>query len=193
MLFIALFSLMAGFLLNEEACLNRICRSLAYAHEGWLVIRSELGILIVTAACLAAFLKGLGWVLFLAPYYEEAWLLPAGLFFAGNVLAVKRMRGLFYTPWLTLMGIMCAGEIRVFQGVFTVVVVYALVTKDAWAGLKLWQPAFCFFVLLFFSFPQGLYWIVLVLTACIISGRQSPFNDMIIKYFGKILGWRVTT
>ena len=139
MLFIALFSLTFGFLLNEEACLARICRNLAYDHEGWLLVKSEYGVLLLAAACTLAFLKGYCAVRFLGPYFEEAWALPAGLFFFGNVIAVSRVQGLFYTPWLALMGIMCAGELEVFQGVMTVAVVGSLATWNIQTGLKLWQ------------------------------------------------------
>ena len=193
MLFVAIFSLALGFLLNEEACLNRVCRNLAYPHEGWLLINSDRGVLIIAAACVFAFLKGCAAVHFLGPYYGETWFLPSGLYFMGNVLAVKRVRGLFYTPWFALLGVMYSGELKVFQGVFTVVVVSALVTRNPWVGTRLWQPAFFLLVLLYARLPEGLFWIGIIAAARTISGRQSPFTDKLIRYFGKISGWRVTT
>lgn len=157
MLFIALFSVTLGFLLNEEACLNRICRNLGYAHEGWLLIKCEYSVLLLAGACAVAFLKGYGVVRLLGPYFAGAWAVPAGLFFFGNVLAARRVQGLFYTPWIALMGIMCAGKPAVFQGVMTVLAVCWLVTREVRIGIKLWLPTMLVLTLLFFNIPQGLF------------------------------------
>lgn len=193
MFFLSLVSLGVGFILNEEASVKRLSRKLFYEHEGWLVVENGKGIWLISAACVLAFLKGYGWGVVLQSGGAPGWHLAGCLYVLGNVLAVHRINGLFYTPWLALTGMILSCNTAVFQGLLTFWAVSWLLTRKIKTGLKLWRSFFCLFVIIFMEFPELLVWIVTFFLACIFSRRQSPFAAGLIKYFEKISGWRVTT
>ncbi|MCR4442734.1 MAG: hypothetical protein QHH10_10430 [Peptococcaceae bacterium] len=191
-MFLAALSLAAGFLLNEEASLDRLCRRMVYPHPGWMVFKDNLGLLVFILAWVFAFLKGYAWGLFLKNGNRE-FLAASGLYVIGNVLAVRKAKGLFFTPWLAVLGLMAAQKVQVFQGSLTVLAVSWLASRDLEKGLKLWQASFLFFLLFFSSWAEGLWWAGIFAAAALISGRQSPFLKSAIKYFEKNMRWRVPT
>lgn len=185
MFFLMLMSLTAGFLLNEEASLRRLCQKLSYAHEGWLVLREGVSIFLLAAACIAALVKGVGWSLLIKNLLMDGWFLPASLYVLGNMLAVIRTGGLGYTPWLALIGILGAVYYPVAQGILTVIAVAFLLTRHFLTAWKWGRVSL--FLLVFIYVPGGekVWWGALLLATWIFSAKQALIPARIIEYLEK--------
>lgn len=182
-MFIILLSFVVGFLFNEEVALRRICRGLAYEHEGWFILEENKSLLILGMAWVLALLKAVAWGVFLKLYFPIPWVwfLPAGLYLMGNLLAVYRIDGFYYTPWLSLLGIILVRSIPLFQGIFTVLVVTYLLTRRFSTSFYLGQVTFCILVFFYLSPSEGVFWIILILLKYILSSNQAPFFPKLIK------------
>jgi len=104
MLLILLLSFSVGYLLNEEQALRRICKNMSYPHEGWLVMQTNQALGGFIGSFIVSFSKAFLWAKLVSttPNYAH---LAMVLYICGNMIAVKQINGLYYTPWLTLLGI----------------------------------------------------------------------------------------
>ena len=194
MFFLSVFAFVTGYLLNEESSIARICEKRAMLPLGWFVLNEKSSLWIFSLAGVIAFLKGYAWALCLLMNIRTDYAFVFGVFYsAGNIAAAKRAHGLIFTPVLVVLGIFFAVNQPVFQLTITALAVAALFTRKLRFSISAARVVFSFALLIYASLSEFLCWTILVLAACIISNEESPFRTGLIKYFGRILRWRVTT
>lgn len=187
-----LLSLAAGFFLNEEASLKRLCKSLSYQHEGWLVLYTRLGVALFTAAVFVSFLKGHVFALLFWSDMTLQSLLPVYMYLLGNILAVRHVGGIFYTPWLALAGLVLSRSSMVIQFSLAIAVALVMLTRNLSLSLFAARVALCLALFFLLDWAECFYCLFLIITACVFSLRQSPTTRFLIRYVGKIFRWRVT-
>lgn len=187
MLFCSIGSLLAGYLLNEEASLKRICQNLSHPHLGWCLLKYDLAFFIMVLYIIMAFLKSWIFAVLLRDNLNVFWGFPASLYCIGNTLAAARGKGLFYTPWIVLMGIVLARNPVVFQGALTAFSVGLIITKNISLSVDIWLLGIAVFILLFTGFPESICWLSTIALTYIISGRHSPIRDHVNKIICKEL------
>lgn len=181
MIFLSLFSILAGYFLNEEASLSRICCNLNYDHEGWLLLCIPKSIWIFGVGFFISIIKGYCWGIMLISLCSNYSFFAAGLYVIGNIIAVYRYQGLFYTPWLALGGITLAYSPGIVQGMMTVIVVCFILTRRFKQSFFAGILAYSLLVLVNLTFYEGAYWNFIVGIAWFISHKQSPFKINLIK------------
>lgn len=174
-------ALLAGYILNEESSLNRICKNLSHPHLGWCLIKYELTIWAMVGFFILSFLKSWGFAIMLRESLHSYWGLPATMYLFGNIFAVMRSRGLFYTPWIVLMGLMLARDVIIFQASLTALCTALAITKDISVSVDIWLVTMVIFILFFISFPESICWLSTITLTYIFSGRHSPFLAAVIK------------
>ncbi len=182
MIFFSFLSILTGYILNEEVSVNRICCNLSYDHEGWLLLCIPKSIWLFGGAFFISFLKGYYWgILLLTMCGNHYFYIAGGLYVIGNIIAVHRCRGLFYTPWLALGGIIIAYSPQIVQGIMTVIVVSFIITKKFKLSMITGFFAYSFLVLLNLTLVEGVYWNLIGAMAWFFSRKQSPFKINLIK------------
>jgi len=193
MFFLSVFALAAGFLLNEESIIARICQRRAIANLGWFVLHEESSLWIFLCAGLCSFVKGmLGAAVIADKLTPESGFICGALFVAGNILAAKHCQGLAFTPALSALGLTLMTALPVFHAASTAFVVTTLVTRRLSCGSKAGHAAFCLACLIYEGRVSFLIWTLTALVAAIICGAESPFFPHVIRYSARILRWRVT-
>ena len=193
MLFLSVFAFAAGYLLNEESSITRICEKRALLPLGWFVLKEKSSLWIFSLAGVTAFLKGYaGTLCLLMNLRTDYEFIFGGIYIFGNIIAAKRAQGLLFTPTLAALGIVFALNEPVFQVTLTALVITYLVTRKIWRCFSIARVFFCFSFLIYASPAEFIFWSAFVLVACIIFNEESPFRAGLIKYSGRILRWRVT-
>lgn len=182
MLLILLLSFGAGFLLNEEQALRRICKNMSYPHEGWLVMQTNQALGGFVGSFILSFSKAFLWAKFVSATTPNFAHLAIALYICGNMIAVKQINGLYYTPWLTLLGIGVVLNTLFFQLPCTAFCVVWLLSRNFTASVEA----------AILSGALATYWTglgrdeVLALGGLFItwyfSGRQSQIIGRLIRY-----------
>jgi len=194
MFFLSVFAFVTGYLLNEESSIARICEKRAMLPLGWFVLNEKNSLWIFSLAGVTSFLKGYAWALCLLMNLRSDYAFVFGIIYsAGNITAAKRAQGLSFTPDIAVLGIFYALNQPVFQVTITALAVTALLTCKLRPSIYAARIVFSFALLKYASLSEFLCWIVLILIACIICKKESPFRAGLIRYSGRILRWRVTT
>ncbi len=192
MFFLSMLAFAAGYLLNEESSLTRICKKRALLPIGWFVLKEPSSLWILSLSGVLAFLKGYAWAILLLNLKTDYGFILGGVYLAGNITAAKQAKGLLFTPVLGALGFALAMHEPVFQATFTSCVVGWLVKRDISQVLVLSRVVFCVSFIIFAGFSEFLFWTVFVIIACLICNEESPFHTRLIKYFDRIMRWRVT-
>jgi len=174
----------AGYLFNEEQALRRISRNMGYAHEGWFMIKNSQALWLFAAGCFLSFIKALilGNFFLLAGPETYYWSL---LFFQlGNILAVKELKGLYYTPWLALWGIGALLEPLYFQMPCTALCVTILFTKSLRLSVNAAVTAGIITVICCGKGQEVFFILAFIFVTLNFSGRLAPITDKIIRYRG---------
>jgi len=182
MLIFLLLSLAAGYLLNEEQALQRICYNLSYPHEGWLLWHNPQALWILAGSFLLSFVKAVAWgelVLQTGSLWAEPALL---LYCCGNIAAVKQNGGLYYTPWLTMLGLGLAHDPLLFQVPFTAFCVIGLLSRRIAWGISAAIGAGALAACLLGSAGEIAFSFSGLALIWYFSGRQSPFSARLIRY-----------
>jgi len=127
MFFSALLSFSAGYFLNEEKSLARLCKNLGYTHEGWFVLHDQRGFFIYFIFIFLSFFKGWFWSTVCQSSFNF-WFLPVGMYLCGNFAAIDYQRRFHFTFWCTLAGTLLGLNKVLFQILLTAVVVFSLLS-----------------------------------------------------------------
>jgi len=182
MVFLLLLSLGVGYLLNEEQALRRICRNLSYPHEGWLVMHNQQALWVIGACFLLAFAKAViwGWLV-LATW--PAWLHHVMLFYClGNIVAARLANGLYFTPWLALLGWGVVLDPSLFQLPFAFLCVGWMLSRRWSVGLDAAMLAAVVSLCLLGTGSEIILGLGGIVLTWYFSGRQTPFFARLIKY-----------
>lgn len=182
MLLVLLLSFGAGFLLNEEQVLRRICRNMSYPHEGWLVMQSSPAFWAFSGSCLISFVKAIVWgelVLTTAPNYAYLAML---IYICSNIYAVKQVNGFYYTPWLTLLGLGVVLNSLLFQVPCTAICVVWLLSRNFVISVDAAILAGALTIFWLGLGKGGSLVLGALLVTWYFSSRQSPITARLIKY-----------
>lgn len=178
----AFLSLFLGFILNEEMFLKRLTLRMRYNHEGWLILNEPAGILIGISLFLIAFIKAYGLSYILTTQNQlSTWLLSAGMYVLGNVLASKSIKGLFFSPYLAILGIVSFFYFPVIQMTFTAGVLGILFTKHLLGGLQVGKIAFSIALVCYVPSLEAIFLLIILSFTHLFSRRQSPFLTGLIR------------
>lgn len=182
MFFICLLSYGAGYYLNEEKSLSRLCRNLNYAHEGWLVLHHEKGYYLYIFFYLLSFIKSWGWGAILKNTVFF-WGFPAGAYLLGNITAIAELKrtSFSFTFWCSWVGILLAVDKVLFQIPLTAAMVCYLVTREKILTLKVWKMTLCVVVLIFLFSQHRIYGLVMLVVAYMFWRKQSPLRTKLIQ------------
>lgn len=169
MLFCIIVSFLAGYILNEEASLQRICTNLSHPHLGWCLLRDQLVLWVIVLYFIIAFLKSWMLAVLLRDNLGLFWGLPAGIYVIGNILAAARGKSFFYTPWIVLMGILLARNVVVFQGSLTAFSAILVLTRNISLSVDIWLLTMIIFILVFIEFPESICWLAIIALTYIFS------------------------
>lgn len=181
MLFSCLISLAAGYCLNEEKSLRRICQNLSYSHEGWLLLKNPQALWVLAGTFIIALIKGYGWGIILRSGLGEIWY-PAGcVYVLANVWAAGENRGVFYTPWLALIGMSLAANPAIVQWSLTTGAAFLLFTRRADLSMQLFRLTFWLTLVFLTGLPESILWTAAIGAAWFFSDRLTPFAAGLIK------------
>lgn len=138
MFFVSLLSFSAGYFLNEEKSLTRLCKNLGYAHEGWFILHEQKGFFIYFVLMFWSFLKSWFWSVVLQSSFSF-WYFPIGMYLGGNFVARSAERKFHFTFWCTWAGMLLALNKVLFQISLTAVVVYYVLRKEKNYSLRIWK------------------------------------------------------
>ena len=174
-------SLLMGILFNEEVFLCRLSKNLSYPHEGWLLVKHDHGFFLFVFAIFFTIFKSWLWASILIKFCGVWWLIPAGIYVIASFLAVSLAKGLYYSAWLSFLGLTIANNVLCFQGSFTMAIVYFLLTRNFTGSVRIWRVSLGLLTLVFVPWPQGLYWSILLVLCYLYSKKLSPFSLNLIK------------
>ncbi|MBZ4653138.1 MAG: hypothetical protein JG781_476 [Peptococcaceae bacterium] len=181
MLFFCLLSLLMGIFFNEEVLLYRLSKNLSYPHEGWLLVKHDKGVFFFVFVIFAAIFKSWLWCSVLITSCGAWWLIPAGIFIMANFLVVSLVKGLYYSAWLSFLGMTIAHNALCFQGSFTMAIVFFLFTRNFTWSVHIWRVSLGLVTLALVPWPQGLYWSTLLVLCYLFSKKRSPFILNLIR------------
>ncbi len=182
MFFVCLLSFCAGYFLNEEKSLERLCKNLGYAHEGWLVLHHQRGYFFYIFFVLLSFIKSWSWGIVLKSTVLF-WCFPAVAYIFGNIMAIFNLKRVCFsfTLWLSVAGMLLVFDKVLFQMPLTGVFICYLVTRKKSLSLKIWKISLSIATLIVAFWCHRILGLTIVLFSKAFWKKSSPLRIKLIQ------------